>query len=133
MIFLEAAIPHPPAFFTWGSFTTLAGATGIVYIVCGVFQSVFDFSPRWFALIISILVSLVGIQFDYQPAPGNPLFSTGVKYTVALLNGLLIFAAATGSNQLIAGKPSVPERPPYPRPFSFQHQARTFTSNWWHH
>lgn len=133
MIFLGAAIPNSPAFFAWESFTTLAGATGIVYIVCGVFQSVFDFSPKWFALIISILVSLVGIQFDHQPTPGNPLFSMAVKYTVALLNGFLIFAAATGSNQLIAGKPSVPERPPYPRPLSFQNQPRTFTSNWWHH
>jgi uncharacterized membrane protein YphA (DoxX/SURF4 family) len=133
MIFLQVVIPNPQQFFTWGSFTTLAGATGIVYIICGVIQSVFDFSPKWFALVISILVSLAGIHVNYPTAFDNADTTVGLKYVIALLNGFLIFATATGSNQLIAGKPSVPDRPPYPRPLSFQNQPRTFNSNWWHH
>ena len=133
MIFLDLAIPNSQEFFTWRSFSTLAGTTGIVYIICGVFQSVVNFSPRWFALVISILVSFIGIQFDYQPAVNNPFISYGIKYSIALLNGFLIFATATGSNQLFAGKSNIPQRPPYPRPLSFQNQPRTFNSNWWHH
>ena len=133
MTFLQVAIPNPQQFFTWGSFTTLAGATGIVYIICGVIQSVFDFSPKWLALVISILVSLGGIHVSYPTAFDIADTTDGMKYIIALLNGFLIFATATGSNQLIAGKPSVPDRPPYPRPLSFQNQPRTFHSNWWHH
>jgi len=133
MIFFELAIPNSQEFFTWGSFSTLAGTTGIVYIICGVFQSVFNFSPRWFALVISILVSFIGIQFNYQLAVSNNFISYSIKYIIALLNGFLIFATATGSNQLFTGKPSITQRPPYPRPLSFQNQPRTFNSNWWHH
>jgi len=128
MIFLDLAIPNSQEFFTWRSFSTLAGTTGIVYIICGVFQSVFNFSPRWFALVISILVSFVGIQFDYQPTVDNPFISYGIKYSIALLNGFLIFATATGSNQLFAGKSSIAQRP-----LNFQNPPRTFNSNWWHH
>ena len=133
MIFLQAVIPNPQQFFTWGSFTTLAGATGIVYIICGVIQSVFDFSPKWLALVISILVSLGGIHVNYTTAFDIADTTDGMKYIIALLNGFLIFATATGSNQLIAGKPSIPDRPPYPRPLNFQSKSRTFNSNWWHH
>ena len=133
MTFLQVAIPNPQQFFTWGSFTTLAGATGIVYIICGVIQSVFDFSPNWLALVISILVSLGGIHVNYTTAFDIADTTDGMKYIIALLNGFLIFATATGSNQLIAGKPSIPDRPPYPRPLNFQSKSRTFNSNWWHH
>ena len=133
MIFLDLAIRNSQEFFTWRSFSTLAGTTGIVYIICGVFQSVFNFSPRWFALVISILVSFIGIQFDYQLASNNIFISYSIKYIIALLNGFLIFATATGSNQLFASKPSITHHPPYPRPLNFQNQSRTFNSNWWHH
>ena len=133
MIFLDLAIRNSQEFFTWRSFSTLAGTTGIVYIICGVFQSVFNFSPRWFALVISILVSFIGIQFDYQLASNNIFISYSIKYIIALLNGFLIFATATGSNQLFASKPSITHHPPYPRPLNFQNQPRTFNSNWWHH
>ena len=133
MIFLDLAIRNSQEFFTWRSFSTLAGTTGIVYIICGVFQSVFNFSPRWFALVISILVSFIGIQFDYQLASNNIFISFSIKYIIALLNGFLIFATATGSNQLFASKPSITHHPPYPRPLNFQNQLRTFNSNWWHH
>lgn len=133
MIFLDLAIRNSQEFFTWRSFSTLAGTTGIVYIICGVFQSVFNFSPRWFALVISILVSFIGIQFDYQLAANNIFISYSIKYIIALLNGFLIFATATGSNQLFASKPSITHHPPYPRPLNFQNQSRTFNSNWWHH
>ena len=133
MIFLDLAIRNSQEFFTWRSFSTLAGTTGIVYIICGVFQSVFNFSPRWFALVISILVSFIGIQFDYQLASNNIFISYSIKYIIALLNGFLIFATATGSNQLFASKPSITHHPPYPRPLNFQNQLRTFNSNWWHH
>jgi len=133
MIFLDLAIRNSQEFFTWRSFSTLAGTTGIVYIICGVFQSVFNFSPRWFALVISILVSFIGIQFDYQLASNNIFISYSIKYIIALLNGFLIFATATGSNQLFASKPSITHRPPYLRPLNFKNQPRTFNSNWWHH
>jgi hypothetical protein len=94
---------NPQDFFTWGTFSTLAGATGIVYIVSGVVQNVFNFSPKWFALVLSIVVSFIGMLITPQPAPTPPAHDIpeAVKYLIAFLNGFLIYASATGSNQLI--------------------------------
>lgn len=87
--------PIPGDFFTTASLGTLAGATGAVYIICGTIQQVFNFNPKWLALLVSILISLLA-AFVTQPTGGEPL-----KYFIALLNGFLIYATATGSNQVL--------------------------------
>jgi hypothetical protein len=86
----------PGDLFTRASFTTLAGATGAVYVVCNTIQRVFNYNPKWLALAVSLLVSGIAafITKDKEPI--------GLKYVFAVLNGCLIFMAAAGANQLTA-------------------------------
>jgi len=85
----------PGDFFTAASLGTLAGATGAVYIICGTIQKVFNFNPKWLALLVSVLISYLGA---YLTASVNDQVT---KYIIALLNGFLIYASATGTNQVI--------------------------------
>jgi len=84
----------PGDFFTTASLGTLAGATGAVYSICGTIQRVFNFNPRWLALLVSILISYLGAYLTQSM--GDPV----TKYFVALVNGFLLFATATGTNQI---------------------------------
>lgn len=128
MIFIQVdnAI-NPQDFFTFGTFTTLTGATGIVYITCGVIQKVFNFSPKWLALVISIIVSFCAMLLTPESPERQGGISEGMKYLVALLNGFLIYSSATGSNQLIS---SNTDKPTPPAPQSLQNVRRKFTTNW---
>ena len=83
-------------FFTVSSFGTLAGATFIVFAVCSGIQTAFNYNPKWLALIVSIVVSIIGAILS-KTAPGQA--ETG-KYIIALLNGFLIYASASGTNQI---------------------------------
>lgn len=127
-------VVNPQDFFTIGSFATLLGATGIVYIVSGVIQSVFNFSPKWLALVISIAISLIGASLSVKTPDVLEVIvqqdSIWIKYLIALLNGCLIFSSATGSNQLFAPKPPVlaTEKgvPPLrPEPLAIRRRFRT--------
>jgi hypothetical protein len=146
-MFLLAAATNPQDFFTWGSFTTLAGATGIVYIVCGVIQNVFNFSPKWFALAFSIVVSLTGVLISQHTGSGpSDNLPPGVQYVIAILNGFLIYSSAAGCNQLISHDRGKEDRQPAgnsptkksatktfgPAPIEPVPQTkRSFSDNWW--
>src|SRR4051812_33618471 len=82
MIFLEVTATTKD-FFTFGTFATLAGATGIVYVVCGAVQQVFNYNPKWFALLISIIVSFIGMAIS----PQDPAIGNWLQYLIAFLNG----------------------------------------------
>ncbi len=147
MILLEATTTlNPQDFFTWGSFTTLIGATGIVYIVCGAIQQAFNFSPKWFALAISMIVSFIAAYIgivtlksidpkDLSAAQKQMLQQIFIIYLLAIFNGFLIYMTATGTNQLIAPKPPQPPPAPpaHPSPQRTQIPRRSFNSNWWNH
>lgn len=90
----------PGDFFTKGSFATLAGATGIVYAVCNTIQRVFNFNPKWLALLVSIIVSFIGAFITKDEESGN------LKYLLAFLNGFLIYMTAAGANQVTAPNPA---------------------------
>jgi hypothetical protein len=151
MLLLQAAANsslNPQDFFTKGSFTTLLGATGMVYIVTGVVQNVFNFKPKWFALALSIIVSFIAASINSEAAKEPAL----IKHLISLLNGFLIYSSAAGSNQLLnqnqttpttppaSDIPLTPGTPPIPRtlgtpatlePSSPANQKRKFSSNWW--
>ncbi len=130
MILLQAAANanlNPQDFFTKGSFTTLLGATGIVYIVTGVVQSVFDFKPKWFALALSILVSFIAASINSDAAKETAL----IRYLISLLNGFLIYSSAAGSNLLLNQNQATPATPPGPGPAAPKRQKRKFNSDWW--
>ncbi len=88
----------PGDFFTTASLGTLAGATGAVYVICSTIQKVFNFNPRWLALLVSILISYAAAFFTQ--ANENDIS----RYFIALLNGFLIYATATGTNQVFGSK-----------------------------
>ena len=116
-------------FFTTGSFTTLLGCTGIVLVVSNGIQSVFNFSPKWLALAISLVVSLIAASLAKDTDPHSPF----VKYLIAVLNAFLIHASATGVNQMTSGGRQ-PAQQPGTRGLAPQAQPvvrRSFASNWW--
>ena len=124
MIFLQVIPPND--LFSPGTFATLAGATGIVYVLCGAIQKVFNYNPKWLALLISIIVSFVAFSI----VPLDPKVNNWTEYLIAFLNGFLIFMTATGTNQLTA--PLSVNQPGTPTPQSFQKvQFRKFNTNWW--
>ena len=114
----------PEDFFTSDTFGTLAGAAGAVYLICGTLQKAFNFNPRWLALLLSLLISFARTYMEQSQS--DNLFKGLVT---AMLNGFLIYATATGTNQLTASVPNKKYRPKYtqkqPQP------KRQFTSSWW--
>lgn len=144
MIVLQIANSNPQDFFTMGSFATLAGATGIVYIVCGAIQQAFNFSPKWLALVVSMIISCIAAYVgiitlqsmnpeDLSKAQQLMLNKKAFIYLLALLNGCLIYMTATGANQLIAKNPPQPNPPILPGPHNANKPVkRKFASNWWH-
>jgi hypothetical protein len=85
----------PSTFFTNESFFSVAGATAIVFVVCNTVQKVFNFNPKWFALLLAEFVSVFG---TYSAARTH----VPSDYFIALLNGCLIYSASAGGT-MIAG------------------------------
>lgn len=77
----------PTEFFTPQSMLTLTGATGIVFVIVNGVKTAFDFNPKWFGLLISQIISLVGVALS----GGH-----GLSYFVGVINGFLIFSTAAG-------------------------------------
>jgi len=91
----------PKDFYTLTTLGTLVGATGAVYLICSTAQSVFNFNPKWLALLVALIISLVVAVYSASD-PKDPVF---LKYFIAFLNGLLIYATAVGSNNILGQKP----------------------------
>jgi hypothetical protein len=82
------AVPTlPTEFFTPQSMLTLTGATGIVFVIVNGVKTAFDFNPKWFGLLVSQVISLVGVALS----GGH-----GLSYFVGVINGFLIFSTAAG-------------------------------------
>ena len=92
----------PKDFYTPTTLGTLVGATGAVYLICNTAQSVFNFNPKWLALLVSLIISIIVAVFS-KSDPNDPAF---LKYFIAFLNGLLIYATAVGSNNITGSGPA---------------------------
>jgi hypothetical protein len=77
------------SFFTWASFGSLIGLTGITYVVTNTARVAGNFNPRWFGLVVAIVATEMGV---YLTHPSDPL-----TYVLGLLNGCLVFLTAAGS------------------------------------
>ena len=86
----------PSEFFTVQSMLTLTGATGAIYVVCNGMQQVFNFNPRWLALLLAEAISLYGTYLN-ATRPSD--------YFVAIVNGFLIYCTSAGATQ-ITGVPT---------------------------
>jgi hypothetical protein len=82
---------------TFQSLATLGGASFATTTVANVCQQVFNFNPRWLALLVAELIML-GVTWS----------ATGTKeigpYLIALINGTIVYCAAIGANTL-TGRP----------------------------
>lgn len=76
-------------FFTWGSFGSLIGLSGVTYVVTNTARRVANFNPAWFGLVVALLATEMGV---YLTHPVDPL-----TYLLGLLNGCLVFLTAAGS------------------------------------
>ena len=82
-------IQLPSEFFTRGSMATLAGAAGMTAVICNTLQSALNFNPKWLALVVAQIISVLGAYYSGQH-----------DYVVAVVNGLLIFSTASGGTSV---------------------------------
>jgi hypothetical protein len=86
----------PNEFFTAESMLTLAGATLITTIVTNAIQYAFSWNPKWFGLVIAMIIAIVGVILtpEYKP----------LDFLIGVINGFFIYANSTGIMQM-AGNP----------------------------
>jgi fucose permease len=86
----------PNEFFTVESLLTLAGATLISTVVTNSIQYVFSWNPKWFGLVIAMIIAIVGVILTSDSKP--------LDFFIGLINGFFIYANSTGIMQM-AGNP----------------------------
>lgn len=86
--------------FTWTSLGTLSGLTGATVVVTNTASRAFDWSPKWFGLVVSTVLC-VGL------AVVNSTVLSG--YALALLNACLVYLTAAGASS--AGAAAVSPKP----------------------
>jgi hypothetical protein len=92
---LLQAQPGPPQWFDKDTLFTAAGSTTAVIAVTSVLQRISPkFPARWFALSLSLALSLLSISVHQQAW-------TAVNILIALLNGLMTYTAAVGINTFV--------------------------------
>jgi len=84
-------------FFDPKTLESLGGSSIAVLLVCNAAQNIFNFNPKWLALVISIIIS-------YTIALTTNGEHDAIKYLIAFFNGLLIWSTAVGGNTLSSGR-----------------------------
>jgi len=100
---------------------TAAGSTTVVITVTAILQRWWPNIPgRWVALGLSLVIALLAIS-----ARGESW--TGLGAIIALMNGIMTYAAAIGINTVVTAPP-----PPPPPPSTGQGaQAAAPSYRWW--
>jgi len=86
----------PSEFFTLQSMLTLTGATGAVFVISNGLQRAFNFNPKWLALLIAQILSIVGVFITTEASISD--------FFVGFVNGFLIYSTAIGVNQISGEK-----------------------------
>jgi hypothetical protein len=94
----------PKEFFTAESMFTLTGASAVTVIICNSLQKALNFNPKWLALAIAETLTIVGTFASQASAAG----SWGVSLLIAVVNGFLVYATATGGAQIAGAARPVP-------------------------
>ncbi len=85
-------------FFTVDSFQTLAGCVASVVVIVSTTRHAFNWGPRWFGLVISVIVSFAA----YNAIENTTPFSLTI-FAIIVLNSCLIYTSAFGiQNTVIA-------------------------------
>jgi SNF family Na+-dependent transporter len=82
----------PTEFFTLQSMLTLTGATGVVFVVSNGLQRVFNYNPKWMALLIAEVIAIIGVILTKNYGISD--------FFVGIVNGFLIYSTAIGANQM---------------------------------
>lgn len=88
----------PKEFFTVQSMLTLTGAAGMTLVIANGVQLAFNTNPRWLALVIAEVLSLMGTYISHKPE------ADWTDYFVAVVNGFLIFVTAAGGTHVAGGQ-----------------------------
>lgn len=99
--FLQVApSPSEVQFFTADTLFTAAGVTTAVITITSVLHSLIPRLPaRWFALGLSLALTLFGIGVQNQQWNALTVF-------LAVINALVVYAAAVGVNNVVTNSPT---------------------------
>jgi len=109
----------PNEFFTPESMFTLAGATVITTVITNSCQHAFNWNPKWFGLVVAMVITVAGVFFTTGAKP--------VNYFMGVINGFLVYASATGIMQIVGN----PVQQPDSTLRSFRDPRRRFLNNWY--
>jgi hypothetical protein len=85
----------PTEFITIESLSTPLACATVVYVICGSFQSAFNFNPKWLAFLLSIALSLL-IHIFMEKSETH----ISIKILLGFLNGCVIYMTMLGFNTI---------------------------------
>jgi hypothetical protein len=83
------------------TFTTVAGAAGIVIVVFNSIRTVFGWGTKWFGLLLSILLAFIGVMLTKDSSSSEEEISMSAEIIITVLNGFVIFASAFSIQNII--------------------------------
>ncbi|HET7506317.1 MAG TPA: hypothetical protein VFK02_35100 [Kofleriaceae bacterium] len=116
--------------FTWTSLATLGGGAAATFFVSNALQKAFNFNPKWLALVIAEAIAVVVAL--------SPGFSVE-RLVTGVINGFVIYAAATGGTSIASAVTAKAPAPPAPTeaaaaralPAKAEQPRRKFFAGWW--
>lgn len=121
----------PQELFTPESLTTLVGLTGMVYVVSNGLQRAFNFNPKWLALIIAQVLTLISVYIAFKDVAGK---TSGIEYLIGVINGFLVYLTASGATTVtpgMGGQNANPTQPAESHELEKIPEPRSFNSSWW--
>ena len=104
-------------YFSMTQLATIAGATAATVLIVNVARTAFGFSAKWLALAVAVVIEALVWFF------GTPTAETAF---VGLLNACVVYASATGLNQIVSGvtKPAAGAR-------DLDAPSKNWAAPWW--
>jgi hypothetical protein len=119
-------------FFTAASFVTLTGSVASVVIIVNVFRSVFNWGPKWFGLILSIVVAVIAWHIASSTGGQSKTAALGsLAYFIVFVNGCLIYTSAFGIQNTIIANGAGPTLPGATRSMEREMPAKLTVRSYW--
>ena len=95
--------------FTWAWLATVAGCTLATVLITNGLAAAMGWTARWVALAVAVALMLL--------ATGFSVGLTAETLALAVVNGFVVYTAAVGGNQMLAGRHQQQLRMVGERPF----------------